>query len=209
MRCPECSQRNSVAAKACYSCGHKFKRKPLPISLKIGFAVVGLIIIAWGAIAALLPSFTDPKNSLARIAKKVAEGPKSEADAKSTKIEFDESVRNFLKQNGTLPSAELSKNLQQALADSAFEVHVFDLPRGLTVVEIDTILQASDYLILKTGSNIKVNAVPGMEVFDMAKIITEPAPVVVMLGHTGGQGAHRPLVKVFSLLPDDANRSDS
>jgi len=204
MRCPECSQRNSVAAKNCYSCGHKFKRKPLPISLKIAFAVIGLIIVAWGAIAALLPSFTDPKNVLARVAKKVAEGPKSEADAASVKNEFDECVRNFLKQNGTQPPTELTKNLQQALADSAFEVHVFDLTRGLEVVEIDTILQASDYLILKSGSNIKVSAMPGMEVFDMAKIITEgAAPSVVILGHTGGQGAHRPLVKVYALLPDD------
>jgi hypothetical protein len=186
MRCPECSQRNSVAAKACYSCGHKFKRKPLPISLKIAFAVTGLIIVAWGAIAAILPSFTDPKNALARIAKKV-----------------DEAVRNFLKQNGTQPPAQLSKTLQQALADSAFEVHVFELPRGLEVVEIDTILQASDYLILKTSSNIEVSAVPGMEVFDAAKIITEgAAPSLVMIGHTGGQGAHRPLIKVFALLPD-------
>jgi hypothetical protein len=92
----------------------------------------------------------------------------------------------------------------QALGDSAFEVHVFELPRGLEVVEIDTILQASDYLILKSGSTIKVSAVPGMEVFDAAKIITEgAAPSVVMIGHTGGQGAHRPLVKVFALLPDD------
>jgi hypothetical protein len=167
--------------------------------------VIGLVIIAWGAIAALLPSFTDPKNALARVAKKVAEGPKSEADAISVKNEFDESVRNFLKQNGTQAPAILSKNLQQALADSAFEVHVFELPRGLEVVEIDTILQASDYLILKNASNIKVSTVPGMEVFDVAKIITEgAAPSLVMLGHTGGQGAHRPLVKVYALLPDDA-----
>jgi hypothetical protein len=203
MRCPECSQRNSVAAKACYSCGHKFKRKPLPISLKIAFAVTGLIIVAWGAIAAILPSFTDPKNALARIAKKVAEGPKSESEANSVKNEFDEAVRNFLKQNGTQPPAQLSKTLQQALADSAFEVHVFELPRGLEVVEIDTILQASDYLILKTSSNIEVSAVPGMEVFDAAKIITEgAAPSLVMIGHTGGQGTHRPLIKVFALLPD-------
>ena len=204
MRCPECSQRNSVAAKTCYSCGHKFKRKPLPISLKIGFAVFALIVVAWGAIAALTPSFTDPKNSLARIAKKVAEGSKNEGEAKQAKTEFDDAVRNFLKQNGTQPSAQISKSLQQALADGAFEVHVFDLPRGLTVVEIDTILQASDYVILKNGTNLKVSSVPGMEVFDAAKILGEnAAPVVVMLGHTGGQGGHRPLIKVFSLLPDE------
>lgn len=174
------------------------------MSLKIGAAVVVLLIIVWGAIAAIAPSFTDPKNSLARVAKRVAAGPKNDADGKDAKNEFDEAVRNFLKQNGAQPSAQLSKNLQEALNDGAFEVHVFELPRGLTVVEIDTILQASDYLLLKKDKNVKVSSVNGMEVFDGAKIVGEhAAPVLVMLGHTGGQAAHRPLIKVFSLMPDD------
>jgi hypothetical protein len=172
--------------------------------LKVGAAVVVLLVIVVGAMSAILPSLTDPKNALARVAKKVAAGPKGEAEVKDAKNEFDEAVRNFLKQNGTQSSQQLSKSLQDALNDGAFEVHVFDLPRGLTVVEIDTILQASDYLMLKKDKNVKVSSVNGMEVFDGAKIVGEQAaPVLVLLGHTGGQTAHRPLIKVFSLMPDD------
>src|SRR5277367_6817061 len=153
MRCPECNQRNSVAAKTCYQCGHRFKRKPLPMSFKITAAVVAVSIVVLGAAAAIVPSLTDSSKTLAGPAARLAAGPKNEADARDAKNQFDNAVQNFLKQNGTLPAAQLTKKLQVALAGPAFEVHIFELPRGLAVVEIDANLQAIVYLLLKNGSN--------------------------------------------------------
>src|ERR1700678_4197295 len=162
MRCPGCNQRNSVAAKVCNNCGHKFERKPIPIGFKIFAGVfVGLLFI-WGVAAAVAPSFVDPGKALARVAKRVAAGPKNPADAKQATAELDEAVKNFLKQNGSLPTPELMTKLQQGLSESAFEVHVFELNRGMSVVEIDTVLQATEYLILKSNSGARVTALPGM-----------------------------------------------
>ena len=204
MRCSECNERNSVAAKACRSCGHKFQAKPVPKSLMIGAAVCGGIILIGGIVAAVAPTLSDPSRALSRVAKKVAAGSSDANESKKSTAELDEAIKNFLKTNGTLPTPELAKKLQDGLSESAFEVHTFDLPRGLTVVEVDTMLQATDYLLLKNGANVKVTALPGMEVFDSGKIITDSsAPVLVMLGHTAGQGVHKPLIRAYALLPDD------
>jgi hypothetical protein len=204
MRCSECHERNSVAAKECRSCGHKFQAKPIPKSVKIGAAVAGGLVILGVIAASVVPILTDPNRALASIAKRVAQGPADANDAKKATAELDEALKNFLKQNGALPTAQLTKKLQDGLSESAFEVHVFDLPRGLSIVEVDTMLQASDYLLLKNGSTVKVTPLPGMEVFDTAKVITDSsAPVLVILGHTAGQGVHKPLVRAYALLPDD------
>ncbi len=204
MRCPGCNQRNSVAAKTCNNCGHKFDRKPIPIGFKIFVGVFFGLLLIWGVAAALAPSFVDPGKALARVAKRVAAGPKNPADARQATAELDEAVKNFLKQNGTLPTPELMKKLQEGLSESAFEVHVFELTKGISVVEIDTVLQASDYLILKSNSGAKISSLPNMEVFDSAKTVGESAaPVLVMIGHTAGQSAHKPLLRAFALLPDD------
>ncbi|MDR3615702.1 MAG: SH3 domain-containing protein [Candidatus Obscuribacterales bacterium] len=204
MRCSECHERNSVAAKECRSCGHKFQAKPIPKSVKIGAAVAGGLIILGVIAASVVPILTDPNRALASIAKRVAQGPTDANDAKKATAELDEALKNFLKQNGSLPTAQLTKKLQDGLSESAFEVHVFDLPRGLSIVEVDTMLQANDYLLLKNGSTVKVTPLPGMEVFDTARVITDSsAPVLVILGHTAGQGVHKPLVRAYALLPDD------
>jgi hypothetical protein len=204
MRCSECHERNSVAAKECRSCGHKFQAKPVPKSVKIGAAVAGGLVILGVIAASVVPILTDPNRALASIAKRVAQGPADANDAKKATAELDEALKNFLKQNGALPTAQLTKKLQDGLSESAFEVHVFDLPRGLSIVEVDTMLQANDYLLLKNGSTVKVTPLPGMEVFDTAKVITDSsAPVLVILGHTAGQGVHKPLVRAYALLPDD------
>ncbi len=176
----------------------------MPLSFKIGAGILASLLFIWGVAAAVAPSFVDPNKALSRVAKRVAAGPKNPNDARQALTELDDAVRNFLKQNGNLPAAALTKKLQEPLSESAFEIHVFDLPRGLTVVEIDTVLQASDYLIQKSNSGVKVTSLPGMEVFDAAKIIDDnAAPVLVLVGHTAGQGAHRPLIRAFALLPDD------
>ena len=204
MRCSECNERNSVAAKECRSCGHKFQAKPIPKNVKVGAAVAGGLLVLSVVAASLIPILTDPDRAIGSIAKKVAHGSSDPNEAKKANNELDEALKNYLKRHGALPSPRLTQKMQDALGDSAFEVHIFDLPRGLSVIEVDSMLQTNDYLLLKNGSTVKVTSLPGMEVFDAAKIITDSAaPVLILLGHTGGQAVHKPLVRSYALLPDD------
>ncbi len=204
MRCPECTERNSVAARSCGTCGHKFKRKPVPVTVWAGIGIVAIVLTFWGVASAVVPSLNDPSKSLAHVAKNVLAGPKTPEHATKLKAEFDNSVREFLIANGKDPSPELVKKLQAILASSAFEVHSFELPRGLKVIEVDTILQTSDFVIMNSHAGTKVFPLSDFEVFDGAQIINDQArSSLVLIGHSGGQGAHRPQIKVFALLPDD------
>ncbi|MBI4532580.1 MAG: SH3 domain-containing protein [Candidatus Melainabacteria bacterium] len=204
MRCPECNVRNSVAAKLCQSCGTRFKRKPLPRKLKIaGFALTALFAL-WTALFTIVPQLTNPEQNLEHIAKRAAKGPKNIEDAQHIRQEFDRSIRNFLPHIGHLTSARIADKLKRVLPTNTFEAHVVDLPRGLKVVEIDTVLQATSYLLMTNSSRTKVFSLPGLEVFDDARIISESeGPVLVLLGHSSGQPPHHPHIKVYSLLPDD------
>ncbi len=204
MRCPECSERNSVAARSCDACGHKFKRKPVPVAVWAGLGIVATALTFWGVASAVVPSLTDPSKSLARVAKNFLAGPKNPEHATKLKNEFDNAIKEFLQANGKEASPELIKKLQTILASDAFEVHSFELPRGLRVVEVDTILQASDFLVLNSSAGTKVYTLPDFEVFDTAQILNDHARnSLVLVGHSAGQGAHRPQVKVYALLPDD------
>lgn len=204
MRCPDCTSRNSVAAKSCSSCGHKFKRKPAPKGFIVGAAVAALGLGLWIAGSAIIPSLTDPEQNLARVAKQLGVGPKNSDENKRMREDFDRAVKGYLSKLAGLPTPEIVKKLQKALPVSLYEVHAVELPRGLRIVEIDTVLQASDYLIMKGSSGNKVVALPGIEVFDDARLINESAgPMLVAIGHSGGQPPHHPQVKVFALLPDD------
>lgn len=204
MRCPECTERNSVAARSCDACGYKFKRKPVPVTVWAGLGIVATALTFWGVASAVVPSLTDPSKSLARVSKEFLAGPKNPAHATKLKNDFDNSVKEFLVANGKDPSPELIKKLQTILASNAFEVHSFELPRGLKVVEVDTILQASDFLVMNSAAGTKVFTLPDFEVFDSAQILNDHARnSLILVGHSAGQGAHRPQVKVFALLPDD------
>lgn len=203
MRCPDCSQRNSVAAKKCHTCGHKFKRKPIPLGFKITAGVVALAVLSWVGWSFIYPTLTDPEQNLQKIAKRVAKGPKSPEHAEKLLADFDGAVRVYLEDIGDQPSGELAQSLMSVLPESAFEVQVIDLPRAMRVVEVDTVLQASDYLVMKTSGGLKVFPLPGVEVFDDARVINESAgPMLVVLGHSGGQSPHEPRVRVYALLPD-------
>src|SRR4030095_862212 len=155
MRCPDCKQRNSVAASKCKACGAKFKRKPIPPGIKLTGVVLALSIPIWVAVSLVIPSLTDPEQKLTRIAKQVAEGPKKPEDAKRLHEEFDAAVRSYLSRFGQQPNEVLAQKLGKIFPASDFEVHVFNLPRGLKVVEIDANLQASDYLVMKSGSGAR------------------------------------------------------
>lgn len=203
MRCPECSLRNSVAARSCTSCGHRFKKKPVGKELKIAIAgVVGLGII-WAAGAAIVPQFTDPQQNLTRISKRMLAGPGNANEAKSMRKEFEQAVSAYLEKIGGSSSKELTNKLQKLLPTEAFEVHIVELPRGLKVVEVDTMLEASSFLVMKGDRQTKVFPLNGLEVFDDARLLNETAgPLLVLLGHSGGQEAHQPQVRAYALMPD-------
>ncbi len=210
MRCPECEIRNSVAANKCKACGHKFPRKPIALSVKIGAGVLVGAVAIWGVASALVPKYTDPELALERVANEVMAGPKSGNDAKRLKSDLDRAVFAVLDKHGDLPLPELMTVLQKRLPTAAFEVHITDLPRALRLVEVDTVLQASDYLVMKAKSGVKTFPVDGLEVFENGKIITDgAAPSLVLIGHSAGQAARRPQIKVMALMPDDVSDRSS
>jgi uncharacterized protein YraI len=172
------------------------------VRLTLALPVVGVAV--WAAAAAIVPSFTDARHSLARTAKQVANGPKTPEEAVRMRTDLDAAVRTYLKDIGKLPTNELAEKLQSELRSPAYEVHAFELPRGMKIVEVDTVLNACDYLIIKDQSAFKVLPLPKMEVFDGGRIITESgAPVLVLVGHTAGLAARRPLIQAFAILPGD------
>lgn len=203
MRCPQCAERNSVAARKCEFCGEKFKKKPFPLGLKLACGGVAVAITASVAASYVVPKFVDPEQSLGRAAKQLAAGPKSVEHANKIKKEFGTAVKEYLKTAGDDKTAKLTTALQKLLPSSAFEVHIVDLPRGLRVVEVDTVLQATSYLVMKTSAGLKVFDLPGFEVFDDAQILNDNAgPVLALLGHTSGLSPHKPIVRTYALMPD-------
>ncbi|MBS1957748.1 MAG: hypothetical protein JST89_26420, partial [Cyanobacteria bacterium SZAS-4] len=204
MRCPECDVRNSVAARKCSECGKVLPRKRTPIPLIVGgIAVVGLAGAGLMGIGAAVTTKKDPGSDLASVAKRVALGPKTPADAQQMKADLDKAVKDYLQKAGAMSASDLAAAMQQALPSQAFEVHVLELQRGLKIVEIDTMLQASNYLVMKNDKDIKVVNVPGLEVCDGAQVVNDPTgPVLIAVGHSVGLGAHKPLIKVYSLMPD-------
>jgi len=175
----------------------------VPRGLKITAGVVVGGIALWAAGSAIIPNLTDPEQNLARVARRVAAGPKNSEDSKHLSEEFDRALRGYLCKLGNKPNPEILKDLQKVLPASAFEVHVIDLPRGLKIVEVDTVLQAADYLVMKGSSGNHAFPLTGIEVFDDARLINESAgPMLVAIGHSAGDPPHRPQVRVFALLPD-------
>ncbi|HEY9871472.1 MAG TPA: hypothetical protein V6D08_20110, partial [Candidatus Obscuribacterales bacterium] len=176
----------------------------MPLSLKLGGIVLAASLTLWAGASAILPGLTDPEKNLARLAKQVAAGPAKPEEGKRLHDEFDRALRTYLARASQQPNQVLAEKLRKLLPGNFFEIHVFDLPRALKVVEVDMNLQASDYLVMKSGPGTKVFPLSGIEVFDDARIINESAgPMLVMLGHSAGQPPHRPQVKVYALMPDD------
>ncbi len=204
MRCPECDVRNSVAASKCVECGKSLPRKRTPLPYVLGgIAVIGLAGAGLMGIGAAITTKKDPQSDLSAVAKRVASGPKTPAEFEKLKAELDKGIKEYLHKAGAMSGPELATAMQTALPNQAFEVHVFELPRGLKIVEIDTMLQANDYLVMKNETGVKVVNMPGLEVCDGAQVINDPAgPVLIAVGHTAGQAARRPLVKVYALMPD-------
>ncbi len=204
MRCPECDVRNSVAARKCAECGKDLPRKRTPLPFIVGgIVVIGLAGAGLMGIGAAITTKKDPQNDLAAVAKRVAGGPKNPADAEKLKSDLDKALKEYLRKAGAMSTAELATALQTALPTQTYEVHIVELPRGLKIVEIDTMLQASNYLVIKNETDTKVVNIPGLEVCDGAQVINDTAgPVLICVGHTAGQGPRHPQVKVYALMPD-------
>lgn len=168
-----------------------------------GIAVIGLAGAGLMGIGAAITTKHDPQSDLTAVGKRFQAGPKNPTDAEKLKAELDKALKEYLKKAGTMSGAEVAAALQQALPSQIFEVHVIELPRGLKIVEIDTMLQATNYLVIKNDTDTKVVNVPGLEVCDGAQVVSDPAgPVLIAIGHTAGQGPRKPQVKVYALMPD-------
>ncbi len=199
MRCPECTVRNSVAAVQCKECGAKLARKNAlsPKVLKYGaIGVAAVALLGLGAVSlAMIPSMFDSDADLRKVSRMVAKGPKSKEDADHLRSELENSVKRFLEKNVTLPPAEIAAKMQKLLPTSAYEIHVFDLPKGLKLVEVDTVLQPCNYII--SGKDVAV--LRKFDVFDEAKVLGPAGDVLVLLGHHNAQAGGKPQVKVFAL----------
>ncbi len=202
MRCGECNQRNSVAAGSCAFCGQKFEKKSLPMSLKISIAAAGLgLIVGVSAIASsLMSSFGHSNVPLKAIAQHISAGPKSPEEAQSLKLQLERVLKEQLLKCGSLPSGELLTKLQSQLPNAVFEVFVFDLPRGMKLVEVDCVLQSTDFLISQdTKKELRVDEVRGLGVYDEGRIITsgDGTTKLILLGHNNVEMKQLPTVKVF------------
>ncbi len=201
MRCPNCTQRNSVASRNCKFCGQKFKNKGPQIPLK-AVAAVGVAGIVVCAASALGSVFTRPDPKLRPVAERMAAGPKSAEDAQLMRVQLDTAVLKYLEQFGNISSPDLLTKLQSELPSSAFEVLVFDLPNNIKLVEVDCVLQPSDYLIVPSKEGHKVSRLAGLGVFDASRLLdAAPEQLLVLLGHTTGDGPRQPQLKALAILP--------
>lgn len=204
MRCPECVQRNSVAARKCQFCGAKFpkKSKSVPIKLIGAILLVGLLV---GVVWNVLPKMVSSGNELEEIANSINSGPESTEHAQKLKVKLDKAILGFLKDNSELSSGELLTSLQAKLPTSIFEVLVFDLPNKTKLVEVDCVLQPSDFLVVGADKGSKVTQIFGLDVFDEGRLVkTEAGPYLILVGHTNVDMKKRPNVKAINLQPSGA-----
>lgn len=202
MRCGECNQRNSVAAGSCAFCGQKFEKKIVPMSFKISVAAAGLgLIVGVSAIASsLLSTFGHSNVPLKAVAQHISAGPKSPEEAQSLKLQLEKTLKEQLLACGNLPSGELLTKLQSQLPNAVFEVFVFDLPRGMKVVEVDCVLQSTDFLISQDSKKeLRVDELRGLGVYDEGRVITsgDGTTKLILLGHNNIEMKRLPTVKVL------------
>jgi len=209
MRCPECSQRNSVAAKKCAACGSSLSRKPLPLALKVFVGtLVGLIFVL--CLAALSTTIINPDKAMTNAATTLTGKSKSVEQMMDNFKRFDQSMRSFLQKYGSLTTEELSSKLSTSLPKTYYEDHIFELLPNLKLVEIDTALNASNYLILLTNGKTEVLPVIGLDVYDRNSFLPQrnkptndkkanEGQLLVLLGHSAGIHGHHPRVKVLLL----------
>ncbi|MFA6207839.1 MAG: SH3 domain-containing protein [Candidatus Obscuribacterales bacterium] len=176
----------------------KLARKNSPNLIKyalIGAAALGVLGIG-AASFSFVSGLVDSDGNLQKVSRRVAKGPKSKEDADHLKSELENSVKRFLEKNAALSSAEITSKMQKIFPTSAYEIHVFDLPNALKLVEVDTVLQSCNYLM----SNKEVAVLRKFDLFDEAKIINRKGAVtLILLGHQNVSAGRIPQVKVIDL----------
>jgi hypothetical protein len=200
MRCPDCSQRNSVAARKCQFCGTRFKRKAVGIPLKLIGGVVGIGLVC-GVAFAVAPLFHPADVDLSTLAKQIAKGPKSPEEAQVMTSQLDSALMKYLETNGNLRPGDLLTKLQSELPTNAFEVLVFDLPKRIKLIEVDVVMEPTYYLVLSSDSGSKPVKVAGLKVFDEARFIEDPkGDHLVLLGHTI-EPVREPQLRALAISP--------
>jgi hypothetical protein len=115
-------------------------------------------------------------------------------------VQLEKTLKEQLLSCGNLPSGELLTKLQSQLPNAVFEVFVFDLPRGMKVVEVDCVLQSTDFLISQDAKKeLRVEEVRGLGVYDEGRVITsgDGTTKLILLGHNNIEMKRLPTVKVF------------
>jgi uncharacterized protein YgiM (DUF1202 family) len=209
MRCPECNQRNSVAAKKCAACDVPLRRKPIPLSFKVFIGtLVGIVFVFW--LAALSSAINNPEKTLTSTASTLT-GKSNSAEQMMGNIKhFDKAMNQFLQKYGSLSSSELSSKLSTDLPKSLYESHIFEILPNLKLVEIDTALNATNYLLLLNNGQTQVLPIIGLDVYDSNSFLPQnnksendkkakEGQLLVLLGHTANIHGHQPRVKVLLL----------
>jgi len=215
MRCPECSLRNSIAARKCTACGKALPRKPLPLFAKIFLGgTVGLASIF--CLTALCTTIDSPEKQLIKAAGEITGKSKSAEQAMNNFGRFDKALQVLLQKFGTLSTGDLRKKLAESLPKSLYEAHVFEISPDVKLVEIDTALNVADYLILERNEKAEVSSVSDLQVYDSSALLPATASkqessankpagqTIVLLGHTAGANGCHPTVRVLFL--NSANR---
>ncbi len=209
MRCPECSQRNSVAARKCAACGSSLRRKGLPLGNKAVLGTVLAVAFIIG-LAALSTALINPEKALTNTANTLTSKSTSADQMMGNLKNFDHASRKFLEKYGSLDNNLLSEKLSTCLPKSLYENHVFDLLPNLKLVEIDTALNASNYLILLSNGKTEVLPIIGLDVYDSNSFLPQSnkagstkkeneGQLLVLLGHSTDIHGHHPKVKVLLL----------
>ena len=134
------------------------------------------------------------------MAQHISAGPKSPEEAQSLKLQLEKTLKEQLLACGNLPSGELLTKLQSQLPNAVFEVFVFDLPRGMKVVEVDCVLQSTDFLISQDSKKeLRVDELRGLGVYDEGRVITsgDGTTKLILLGHNNIEMKRLPTVKVL------------
>jgi hypothetical protein len=184
--------------------------KKLPAKGLIAGAV-GLLAVAGLGIGALayIPSLFDSEGHLQKVAKRVAQGPKDPEEATRMKNDLESAFQDYLNKNRNLTGNELIAKLQRVFPSSAYEVHAFDLPNGSKLIELDTLLQGSSFIVTsKRAALLKdFDVYDNGRTFDNAGVAVEGknAAYMILLGHKSAQTGRKPQIKVLSLQGDDFN----
>ncbi len=175
MKCPNCNQRNSVAARKCFSCSTPLPIKPMPKAVKItilaGIALVVILPLLIKFALSNLNIKTDTNQSL--------KTEQNEQDWSNLRLK----IESFLNSRTTLSKSELDSQLKTFLKDSNCEIHIFDISGTCKVVEIGKNLFSSLFILIPNKP--KIIDLTKINVYEDGRIIeSNKQKLLILLGHT-------------------------